>query len=565
MDKNLFRAKRLRELIVDGAAPSFKPSSTQSRLPASAETGLNVDQKRAIDKVMSAEDYALVLGMPGTGKTTTIAQMIRAIVAQGKSVLLTSYTHTAVDNILLKIRDDNIQTLRIGAPAKVHPDVQKFADMANIPKTTIEELQDSYENSKVVATTCLGVNHSVFNHRTFDYCVVDEASQITLPVCLGPIRMAKTFVLVGDHYQLPPLVQNKEASGGGLDISLFKLLCDTQPSSVVNLEHQYRMCENIMLLSNSLIYSGRLKCGTPAVASRSLHIPDIHALKQHHPNSLTSLPSGTAPCLDPALGRCWLRDLLDPSAKTRLVNTDRLQPQAIESSKGSRITNPIEATICMQLVEALTSVGIAAREIGVVTLYRSQLALLRQKLRHHLPDLEAHTADRFQGRDKEVIIMSCVRSNSERNVGDLLRDGRRVNVAFTRARTKLLIVGSKETLCQGNELLGRFVNLMDGNGWCYDLPSTAVEAHVFEDSEPGFTQKSPEKKTNREPTSSPEKKKSGRSPGKRMARTPLSPAENNQNAANGVRKPEKKGAKMDGRRIVGKRPVLGDVLSDMLG
>ncbi|KKZ68460.1 DNA replication ATP-dependent helicase Dna2 [[Emmonsia] crescens] len=575
MDRNMFQARQLRDLIIDGHAPSFK-STSSSTIPCLARTELNIDQKHAIEKVMSANDYALVLGMPGTGKTTTIAHIIRALVSQGKSVLLTSYTHTAVDNILLKIKDDNIRTLRLGATTKIHPDVQKFADLAATPKKTIEELRDIYENSRIVATTCLGISHPIFNNRTFDYCIVDEASQITLPVCLGPIRMAKTFILVGDHYQLPPLVQDKEAQEGGLDVSLFKLLCDLQPASVVNLEHQYRMCEDIMLLSNTLIYSGHLKCGTSEVAKSYLKIPNLGGLKQHHVNSSFLLPNLRNPCLGSRYGRCWIGDLLDPVAKTRLVNTDPLEPQAIESSKGSRIVNPIEATLCAQLVEAFISVGIPARDIGVITLYRSQLSLLKQNLRHH-PDLEMHTADRFQGRDKEIIIMSCVRNNSERNVGELFRDWRRVNVAFTRARTKLLIVGSRNTLRDGNELLGKFVKLMDGKAWTYDLPRTAVEEHVFENVEKGLTQLSPRKGTEgaRSNSTSPKKKSLAnkspkrrilahdRSPLKDKQRLVLSPVKNRQSSTN-LKRPEKLGGKaLDGARIVATRPVLRDVLNDL--
>ncbi|ODH47955.1 hypothetical protein GX48_05977 [Paracoccidioides brasiliensis] len=578
MDNTMLQAKRLRDVIIDGRAPSFKPTSS-STISSLANAELNVDQKQAINKVMSANDYALVLGMPGTGKTTTIAHIIRALVSQGKSVLLTSYTHTAVDNILLKIKDDNIRTLRLGATTKIHPDVQKFADLAATPKKTIEELRDIYENSLVVATTCLGINHPIFNNRTFDYCIVDEASQITLPVCLGPIRMAKAFILVGDHYQLPPLVQDKEAQEGGLDVSLFKLLCDLQPASVVNLEHQYRMCEDIMLLSNTLIYSGHLKCGTPAVASSYLKILNLSGLKQHHVNS-SSLPSNIrSPCLGSRYGHCWIRDLLDPVAKARLVNTDFLVPQAKESSKGSRIVNSIEATLCAQLVNSFISVGISARDIGVITLYRSQLALLKQNLRHYLPDLEMHTADRFQGRDKEIIIMSCVRSNSERNVGELFRDWRRVNVAFTRAKTKLLIIGSKDTLRDGNELLGKFVELMDGKGWTYDLPPAAVESHVFESFDNGPTQLSPMKGTNKAPLppsisnklkrspikKSPRKRISTneQSPLKGKQRVALSPIKHEQ-APIGFKRPQKMGWKaLDGAKIVATRPVLRDVLNDL--
>jgi DNA replication ATP-dependent helicase Dna2 len=220
--------------------------------------------------------------MPGTGKTTTIAHIIRTLVARGKSVLLTSYTHTAVDNILLKIRNDNIGVLRIGATAKIHPDVREFATLAAETKDSLEGLEKSWMEPPVVATTCLSINHPLFNRRIFDYCIVDEASQITLPVCLGPIRMSQKFVLVGDHYQLPPLVQNKQASEGGLDVSLFKMLCEAHPEAVVSLEHQYRMCADIMLLSNTFIYFGRLKCGTPSVASRKIAFPNPTGLSAHH-------------------------------------------------------------------------------------------------------------------------------------------------------------------------------------------------------------------------------------------------------------------------------------------
>ena len=552
MEKDLFQAKQLRRMIVEKDAPTFKPTSSAYSLPGSDKASLNVDQKQAIDKVMSARDYALVLGMPGTGKTTTIAHIIRALVAQGKSVLLTSYTHTAVDNILLKIRDDNMRILRIGAPAKVHPDVQQFVDLAAIPKT-IEELKGQYEESQVVATTCLGVNHNIFNQLIFDYCIVDEASQITLPVCLGPIRMARTFILVGDHYQLPPLVQNKEAQEGGLDVSLFKLLSDAHPSSVVNLEHQYRMCDEIMLLSNTLIYSGRLKCGTPEVASRTLEIPNMGGLKQHHIDHIRHSPTRRPLCLGTGQGRCWLRDLLNPSAKTCLVNTDPLAASPLEIANGMRVVNPTESTLCAQLVESFISCGIPARNIGVITFYRSQLSLLRQNLRHHLPDLEMHTTDKFQGRDKEVVILSCVRSNSENNVGELLRDWRRVNVAFTRARTKLLVIGSKSTLRDGNDLLGKYVKLVENQGWIYDLPKGATESHLFDSLEPTQTQSQVIK--------SPSPKKG--SPSSKLPRSPLSPVQ----SKTGLKKPAKKGVKLSpgSTRALGNRPVLQDVMNDLVG
>ncbi|KAL2133720.1 hypothetical protein VTI74DRAFT_1846 [Chaetomium olivicolor] len=511
----------IRRLVVDLDPPKFKATPTQYTIPG--KDSLNVDQKAAVEKVMSARDYALVLGMPGTGKTTTIAHIIRALIGQGKTLLLTSYTHTAVDNILLKLKNDNIPILRLGAPAKVHPEVQDFVSLAGQPMSSFEEIRRAWHDSPVVATTCLGINHPIFNERTFDYCIVDEASQITLPICLGPIRMARTFVLVGDHNQLPPLVQNQEAREGGLDVSLFKLLSDTHPQSVVYLEHQYRMCEDIMTLSNTLIYQGRLKCGTESLRFAQLHIPDMDALRTRHfdadsflsysqslqhRNRSPSKPHfrpGTPPsfCPAPRPGACWLADLLHPSSRVRFVDTDALLPASREQAKGNRIVNPCEARIVAQLVEALLTVGVPAQEIGVVTHYRSQLALLKHTLRsmgsHNLSsgkggggggEVEMHTADRFQGRDKSVVILSLVRSNEQYAIGELLKDWRRINVAFTRAKTKLLVVGSRRTLggCGDEEMLARFVRLMEEREWVYELGAGALEGHLFEEAVGGGTQ-----------------------------------------------------------------------------
>ena len=549
MEKDVFGVQALRRLIVENVAPTFKHTASAYTLADTAsQASLNIDQKAAIEKVMSAKDYALVLGMPGTGKTTTIAHIIRALVVQGKSVLLTSYTHTAVDNILLKLRKDGIGIFRLGATAKVHPDVQEFADLGGKPIKTVEDLKRCYTHP-IVATTCLGINHAIFNQRVFDYCIVDEASQITLPVCIGPIRMARTFILVGDHYQLPPLVQNQEAQEGGLDVSLFKTLSDSHPSSVVNLEHQYRMCEDIMTLSNTLIYDGRLKCGTPIVADRAIVIPKIDALRLHHHNPLSILSADPKKvCLGPTRGSCWLRDLLDPSVKACFVNTDPLLPLSREAlENGLRLTNPCEANLTAQLVECLITTGVAPTDIGVITLYRSQLALIRRSLRHH-SGVEMHTADKFQGRDKEVVVLSLVRSNEDQNVGDLLKDWRRVNVALTRARTKLLVLGSKSTLV-GNELLRDFVALMEGKAWWYDLPSGATESHVFEDvqtqvSGKGSADTKAEADSGKSKISA-ERQVLGHGKENRMGR----------------RVPAKQG-KLDVNALMGKRPVLRDIVND---
>lgn len=487
---------KLREQILFGAVPRFEPTTAadQSTLGATQQQTqlgeMNEDQRSAVAKVLSAQDYALILGMPGTGKTTTIAHIIRALLAEGKSILLTSFTHTAVDNILLKIREIAPKNgiLRLGVPSKINKQVQNFCLLASAPRSSFEAIEQAYMETRIVATTCMGTNHSVFQRRTFDVCIVDEASQITLPTILGPLLRARKFVLVGDHYQLPPLVQNQAALKGGLDISLFRQLSEEQPGSVVALGRQYRMCEEIMSLSNELIYHGLLKCGNESVAKRELEIPN--------PNGVDIYHSSKSSC-NGREDTCWLKHATTKTNKVGFLNTDPLGIKAMESlSSGSggggestttttttnkNLTNPLEATLTAQLVLTLLSQGIPPSEIGIITLYRSQLALIRQIFRFAGidPAVEIDSADRFQGRDKEVIILSMVRSNSRGIVGTLLEDWRRVNVAFTRARSKLLVLGSRKTLGAKNELLGRFLGVVEREGWVLNLPEEAEGMHCF--------------------------------------------------------------------------------------
>ncbi|KAK1078636.1 DNA replication endonuclease-helicase Dna2 [Friedmanniomyces endolithicus] len=389
-----------------------------------------------------------------------------------KTILLTSFTHTAVDNILLKLRDiaPPNTILRLGVPAKINPEVQNFCLLAATPRKSIDEIEQAYMGCRIVAKTCMGTNHALFHRRAFDVCIVDEASQITLPTALGPLLLARKFVLVGDHYQLPPLVQNRAALEGGLDVSLFRQLSEEHPEAVATLAKQYRMCEEIMSLSNTLIYDGQLQCGNDEVARRTLAIGDMAGLQDFRSDASTVCGS-----------YCWLADVLAPSRKVVYANTDPIGAPAFESlTSGKNITNAVEATLSAHMVLRLLRLGVPGRNIGVITLYRSQLALIRHvfKTAGIGAEVEIDSADRFQGRDKECIILSMVRSNEQGVVGELLRDWRRVNVAFTRAKSKLVVLGSRRTLVN-NELLARFLGLVDERGWVVDLPRTAGEGHGF--------------------------------------------------------------------------------------
>lgn len=466
---------KLRRQVIFSDVPTFGAPSQLPTMPASQLGNMNEDQSAAVAKVLSANDYALILGMPGTGKTTTIAHIIRALLADNKTILLTSFTHTAVDNILLKVRDiaPPNSILRLGVPAKINPEVQRFCQLAATARTTIEEIEAAYMGCRIVATTCMGTNHAIFNRRAFDVCIVDEASQITLPTALGPLLHARKFVLVGDHYQLPPLVQNRAALEGGLDVSYFRQLSEEQPQAVATLGKQYRMCEDIMSLSNELIYNGQLRCGNDAVAQRTINITDLSPLQILHPPSV-----GINGCNS----RCWISELAKPERKVVFANTDSSDKDALERlTSGKNITNQLEAVLSAQLILSLLKLGVPGKDIGAITLYRSQLALMRQlfKVVGIGADVEIDSADRFQGRDKECIILSMVRSNEAGIVGDLLKDWRRVNVALTRARSKLIVLGSRRTLVN-NELLAKFMTLVDRNGWAVDLPYGADTLHAFD-------------------------------------------------------------------------------------
>ena len=571
---DVFRARALRSLVVHTRPPLFRTDEDGPSNYSQCTYDMNPDQRAAVDKVMRAKDYALVLGMPGTGKTTTIAQIIKHLVSNGKSVLLTSYTHTAVDNILLKLQDTGISILRLGAIAKIHPGVQELVTLAAKPKATLDEVKDSWFNPPVVATTCLGIKHQIFSERIFDYCIVDEASQITLPVCLGPIRMAQTFILVGDHYQLPPLVQNKQAMEGGLDVSLFKILSENHPKAVVTLEHQYRMCADIMLLANTLIYDGRLKCGNDDVAQKKLEKVNFQGLKAFHqigPESKLKVAPQPL-CLGNGQS-CWLQDLMAPEARVRFINTDTVLPLPLESITGQRIINQVEAMLTSQLVTSLINVGVSGSDIGVITFYRSQLALLKQSV-HHTDVVEMYTADRFQGRDKEVIVVSCVRSNSRSasnkkthggnkedagQVGDLLRDWRRVNVAITRARSKLIIIGSVRTL-RMDDVLRKLIDLCTDQGWLYNLPPDATKSHIFpatnHSDDPYCSSSAPSVER-----STKQRQKQKSKPTRTVLGVTQGKAERKVSSTKGS---QRKSGHLTAKSVLGSRPVLKDIVNEIL-
>ncbi|OAX37312.1 Dna2-domain-containing protein [Rhizopogon vinicolor AM-OR11-026] len=415
-------ARRL-ELVVDLRRPLFDDEDTTAddlqRIPeyVLASSGMNPSQLAAMRRALSARDYALILGMPGTGKTTVITALIRVIVAMGKTVLLTSYTHSAVDTILLKLQDADFGILRLGNVDKVHPHVRKFTLSERRLPTTVEELENQIITPPVVATTCLTI----------------------------------------DQY-----VRNPAARKGGLETSLFRRLSEAHPHSVIDLTYQYRMNEDIMQLSNKLIYGDRLRCGSEEVAKRTLILPNNCMMGNLEPHM----------CL--CEGSCWLRYILSESCKVVFLDTDQLP--AHDSRVGDLVQNDVEGKLVYQITEAFLRSGVKEDQIGIMSLYRQQIKLLSHLLQDR-KDIDILTADRSQGRDKDCIIISMVRSNDQGQIGELLKDWRRVNVSFTRARSKLVIIGSRKTL-DSTKLLSEFLALVEERGWICTLPAGADDAHA---------------------------------------------------------------------------------------
>ncbi|KAG4305313.1 hypothetical protein PORY_001483 [Pneumocystis oryctolagi] len=459
--------KRRRELIIDLSPPNFNSNFIDfPNIPA--YENLNDSQKEAISKVMTALDYALILGMPGTGKSTTIAYLIQTLIKNNKTVLLASYTHSAIDNILLKLDVEKENVLRLGSIERIHPIIQEKVITEEYVVNSFESFQLKYIKPSIVATTCLGITHSVFSQRTFDYCIIDEASQIVLPICIGPLRFAKKFVLVGDHYQLPPLMRNVDAADQGMEISLFKHLSDANPIATVVLEYQYRMNKDIMLLSNTLIYNGKLKCGNEKIACNfpnygSLYILDTLHIKKNNEYTCD-------------INKCWIKEILKPGLSVVFANTDYVP--APESRKGDKVQNDIEVELLRQVVICLLSQGVSESNIAVLSIYRSQIKLIRYLLKH-FKMIEIDTIDSFQGRDKDCVIISFVRSNNNNQIEKLLCDWRRLNVAFTRAKSKLIFFGSKSTLKLA-EIFSTFFDLLTDKQWIYNLPKDAHLLHTLD-------------------------------------------------------------------------------------
>lgn len=208
------RAKQLRELIIDKKPPQFAMKLVRSIAIVGRKLlkHLNKIQQRAVLKALTAHDYLLIKGMPGTGKTATLVALIQLLVELDKTVLITSHTNSAVDNVCLRLVDCGVDFLRLGSVTRIHPLLKPYVDsVKTVSCRTVEELETVYNSVKVVAVTCLGAHHPMLTKRTLDVCIIDESTQVLQCSVFKALQSTKSFVLIGDPDQLPPIVSNPEA------------------------------------------------------------------------------------------------------------------------------------------------------------------------------------------------------------------------------------------------------------------------------------------------------------------------------------------------------------------
>ncbi|XP_028968872.1 DNA replication ATP-dependent helicase/nuclease DNA2 [Galendromus occidentalis] len=409
----------LRELVIDRRAPTYERDYPRKNVELCQEifNDLNDTQVRAIIKTLMSNDYLLLKGMPGTGKTSVIVATVRALVKLNQRVLVTSYTHNALDNILERLDKFGVDFVRIGNTSnKVIRAKSTAVELAGV--NNVNQVKKFYSEKMVFGATCLGTNNVVFEKEKFDYCIVDEASQVLQPTCLGPIMCAKKFLLVGDPDQLSPVILSRSAKRFGMDECLFKRLQAADSSNLIALNYQYRMNSEIMALSNGLVYENKLVCGNDQVANRTLKLDATKDSKLED----------------------WQRKCVSGNLRDAVVFLDLKKNS--ESTNGR--DNLEEANLIRNIINLLIERGLSKADIGVISSYTDQVTCLKGIL----PEgVESSTIDRYQGKEKEVMIMSCVRTGTDATFeNEIMNDLKRINVAISRARSKLILVGCKRSI-----------------------------------------------------------------------------------------------------------------------
>ncbi|MGB0388952.1 MAG: AAA domain-containing protein [Ardenticatenaceae bacterium] len=459
------RLSELRRVLLREQEPSFRRGHAPLQL---LDQSLNQSQQEAIRFALSINDVGLIHGPPGTGKTTTVVELIRQVVRRGEKVLACAPSNLAVDNIFERLLAAGEKVLRLGHPARVlpelrdhtldllidkHPNVtlarklerdgyrlrkqankrsklaahkrrtmreeakQILADARRLEAQALEQVIDSAD---ILCATTTSLDSKILGRRKFDLCVIDEAAQSTEAGTWLPILRSKRLILAGDHYQLSPTIISKEAAKEGLGVSMMERLMKQAGAPLWRrLTTQYRMNQAIMDFSSREFYQFSLEAD-PSVEHHLLS--DLDGVEK---NDLTA----TA---------IHFIDTAGAGYNEELESNHRGQ-----KGRGQSRQNPPEAELVCCKIQAFIDAGVTPSDIAVITPYAAQVRLLREICRHR--EIEIGTVDGFQGREKEVIIISLVRSNQKGEIGFLANE-RRMNVALTRARRKLLVIGDSATI-----------------------------------------------------------------------------------------------------------------------
>ena len=473
---------RLRSLLFGEADPEFEPQKTLSPL----DSRLNDSQQEAVAFALSAHSLALIHGPPGTGKTRTLVEVIRQALKQGRTILATAASNAAVDNLAERLLDADVPLLRLGHPARVSERIEAHTLDARLEKTEAwvlsrrwtqeaRELQRTLrkrsergqlnwsekkamrqeitrlfrdarrqlqgtqksivQQARLICATAAGADVAVLGDRRFDLVVLDEATQATDPIALVALSRGECAVMAGDPCQLPPTVISQEAESEGLGTTFFERMAAEGGAAWLRLlKVQYRMHSGLMSFPSESMYNGLLEAAEGNKEHLLEHLEGVEA------DPLRAEPL----CFVDTSGKGWeeVREEEDPST-----------------------SNPEEATRVAAEVRRLLSRGLPAQEIAVISPYYAQVRLLRSLLEEEVRGgLEVDTVDGFQGREKEAVVVALVRCNEQAEIG-FLKDIRRMNVAITRARRFLLVVGDSATVGSHPYYAGFLEAAEEQGGW----------------------------------------------------------------------------------------------------
>ena len=452
---------------------------------------LNPTQERAVNEVLWAKDVAIVHGPPGTGKTTTLVEAINETLMRESQVLVCAQSNMAVDWISEKLVDRGINVLRIGNPTRVNDKMlgftyeRRFESHPDYPqlwaiRKAIRELRsnrkkgsDSFHQkmdrlrsraaeieirinaelfgeARVIACTLVGSAHRLLEGMKFGTLFIDEAAQALEAACWIPMRRASRVILAGDHCQLPPTVKSIAALRAGLGKTLMERIAENKPEVVTLLKIQYRMNEDIMRFSSDWFYGGQVE-SAPQIKYRSI-------LDFDHP--ISWIDTSNEENQITIEGEDSLEDSASTSSSSSAANQNsdlNFKEQFVGESYG-RINKAEAELTLLTLAEYFTKIGKQrvlgdSIDVGIISPYRAQVQYLKKLIKKYeffkpyRRLISVNTVDGFQGQERDVILISLVRSNDEGQIG-FLKDLRRMNVAMTRARMKLIILGNKDTMTQ---------------------------------------------------------------------------------------------------------------------